>query len=286
MTNIRNKKVSSRLKRLGPERKILKVTVFAPIAKPLNGSLPRSNTSFLLKLYELPYVYGRGPTKSNNKAKLYFLKGMRGAIRHAAMQVAHELGVEVCHTSDKETDKEKNPLIPDGFHPLGFCATNGGSCLIHQIFGSRGHEGLISVFAYPITNLKHNTAQLPIPVQNVHMAIENRICKTFDGKSIQDFGEQYFSGEIIFEIDVSLCSPLQLGFLMQAVMGLERLGRGYNTGYGHIEVLEFQLLQRMVKKIPTWNGNTFQVTKEIQEESLKKEAEDALQEWDNYASRS
>ncbi|MFX1512651.1 MAG: hypothetical protein ACFFCQ_08700, partial [Promethearchaeota archaeon] len=60
----RNKKVShSRVKRSSSLKKILKVLVYTPIAKPLNGSLPRSNNSHFLKLYPIKYWYGKGKEK-------------------------------------------------------------------------------------------------------------------------------------------------------------------------------------------------------------------------------
>ncbi|MFW9916547.1 MAG: RAMP superfamily CRISPR-associated protein [Candidatus Thorarchaeota archaeon] len=284
MKQAANKKVSSRFKRGRNPRKVLKVFCYTPLSKTLNGSMPKSNCSYFLKLYSIPYTYRNGKEKNNAEVFVYFLKGLRGAIRHSAMTIFHELGKEACHNSDRETDKEGNRLIPDGFHLLGSCVGNGGECLIHEIFGSKGHKGLISVHAAPIGTIKHKTAQLDQTVQNVHMTIENRVNISYEGKTIQNFGEQSFSGYFSFEIDVTRCSALQIGFLIQCIMQLEKLGRGYNTGYGHLEVQEFELLKREVHKKAEWNKNRFKVVQDVKEKSLKEEVESALQEWENYES--
>ncbi len=47
--------------------KILKVYCYTPISKPLNGSLPRSNTSHLLRLYPVEYTYKNGKKKKHLK---------------------------------------------------------------------------------------------------------------------------------------------------------------------------------------------------------------------------
>ncbi|MFQ5979742.1 MAG: RAMP superfamily CRISPR-associated protein [Candidatus Heimdallarchaeota archaeon] len=214
MVQSKNKKVSKKLKRGRNPRKVLKVFCYTPLSKTLNGSMPKSNCSYFLKLYPIPYTYGNGKEKNSAEVFAYFIKGLRGAIRHSAMTVFNELGKEACHSSDKETDREGNRLIPDGFHLLGSCVGDGRECLIHEIFGSKGHEGLISVYAAPIGAIKHKTAQLDQTVQNVHMTTDNRVSISFEGKPIQNFGEQSFSGYFSFEIDVTRCSALQTGFLM------------------------------------------------------------------------
>ncbi|MFQ5980934.1 MAG: RAMP superfamily CRISPR-associated protein [Candidatus Heimdallarchaeota archaeon] len=280
MTQAANKKVSKKVKRCLNPRKVLKVFCYTPISKPLNGSMPKSNTTYFLKLYPIPYTYGNGKEKKEAEVFTYLIKGLRGAIRHSAMSILYELDIEACHSSDKETDKEGNSLIPHGFHLLGSCVGN-GECLIHQIFGSKGHKSLISVYADPIGAIKHKTAQLDQTVQKVHMTTENRVNISFEGKSIQNFGEQSFSGYFSFEIDVTELNSLQLGFILQCILGIEKLGRGFNAGYGHVEVKEFQLLNRITEKRPKWQENKFKILKEIQEESLKKEVESAMQEWEN-----
>jgi hypothetical protein len=262
-------------------KKILKIFVSCAIAKPLNGSFPGSNTSHLLRLYPVAYTYKNGKQEKEKEVQSYHIKGLRGALRHAVMEVCHGAGLEVCHTTDKEATKDGTILLPPGFHLLGACGTNGESCVVHNIFGSKGQEGRITVYADPIANIPHKTSQAN-RVQNVHIATENRICKTFDGKTAQDFGERYFSGEFAFEIDVTHCASEQVGLMIQAIMALKRLGRGYNAGYGHLKVLKFQLLERIVQRVPVWIDDFFAVVEDIAEESLKDESLEALQTWEDY----
>ncbi|MFX1476613.1 MAG: hypothetical protein ACFFCI_00645 [Promethearchaeota archaeon] len=283
MSSTKNKKLTENIKRLNTPQRILKVFCYTPIAKPLNGSLPRSSNSYLLKLSPITYTYGKGKEKKEETSEVYFIKGLRGALRHASMQVCFESGLEVCHSTDKQFDKEGNSLLPSGFHLLGSCQHN-GQCIMHEVYGSKGNKSIIAVYAYPITSINHKTAELEHTIQNVHLAMENRVCMTFDGKTVQDYGEKYFSGHFTFEIDVSQCSRKQLGLLIRSILALEKLGRGFNAGYGHVEVKKFQLLKRIKKKIPIFDGESFVIKTEISEESLDKEVIEALEEWDKYVS--
>ncbi|MFX0095230.1 MAG: hypothetical protein ACFFBD_26080, partial [Candidatus Hodarchaeota archaeon] len=187
-----------------PSQRILKVTVYTPICKPLNGTLPRSNKSHLLRLAPITYSYKDRKKTEEAQSQLYFIKGLRGAVRHASMAVCFDKGLEVCHSSDKKEDKNKNPLIPAGFHPLGACVANGGSCLLHQIYGGKGQKSIIKVTTTPISSAKykHKTATFAVPVQDIFIKDEHRVSIGFDGRAIQDFGEKYFSGTFNFEIDV------------------------------------------------------------------------------------
>ena len=271
------------MKRINSPQRILKVYCYTPIAKPLNGSLPRTSKAYFLRLEPITYSYGKGKEKKEEQSEVYFIKGLRGALRHASMKVCFESGLEVCHSTDKEFDKQGNTLLPPGFHLLGACSHH-KSCIVHEVYGSKGNKSLISVYAYPITSISHKTAELDYTIQNVHLAIENRVCMSFDGKPVQDYGEKYFSGHFTFEIDVSQCSRKHIGLLIRSILALEKLGRGFNAGYGHVEVKKFQLLKRNKKKIPVFDGESFVIKTEISEESLEKEVNEALEDWAKYVS--
>jgi hypothetical protein len=261
---------------------VLRVVAYTPIAKPLNGALPQSNISHFLRLYPVTYTYMSNKNKKTAISETYLIKGLRGAIRHQIMHRCSSIGLEVCHTSDKEYDKQGNSLLPEGFHRLGACRTN-GECLVHQIFGSKGIKSLISVSADPITSISQKSAVTEEPVQNVHIATEKRICLSFDDKSIQDFGERYFSGYFTFEIDVTRCNDIQLGLLIDAIVNLEKLGRGFNTGYGRLKTKKFQLLERSVNRTLVWKEDSFLVEERVIEKSLKAEVDDAMEAWSQYA---
>ncbi|MFX1533846.1 MAG: RAMP superfamily CRISPR-associated protein [Promethearchaeota archaeon] len=276
MSEKKKKKVTDRVKRIRNPQRVLKVVAYTAIAKPLNGSLPRSNKSHFLRLYPVSYAYKSGKEEKEAQSETYFIKGLRGAIRHQVMQTCYDAGLDVCHTSDKEFDKEGNRLLPRGFHLLGQCKGN-GECIMHQVFGSKGNEGLISVYAEPISSINHKSAITENNVQTVHIATENRVCISFDGKAIQDFGERYFSGEFSFEIDVTRCNTEQLGLLLESVINLEKLGRGYNSGYGKLKIVRLQLLERTTKKHLFWKDEDFIVQEERSEKSLKKEVLEAME---------
>jgi hypothetical protein len=238
----------------------------------------------MLRLFPVDYTYKNGKETKTAKVETYLIKGVRGAVRHQTMAICNDRGLEVCHSTDKEVDKSGNKLLPAGFHLLGNCLNNGGPCIIHSIFGSKGHEGKISLTSLPIASIPHKTFKSDIELQKVQIATENRLCKTFTGKSVQDFGERYFSGQFTFEIDVTKCDETELGLLLNAAIKLDRLGRGYNSGYGHLKVLKFQLVKRKIKRYPEWQDDSFVVKEDITEESLAQEVIDALQDWEEYIS--
>jgi hypothetical protein len=267
-------------RQVSSKRRILKVFSFTPIAKPLNGSLPSSKISHFLKLNNTRYDYINGKTRKTANAQTYLLKGLRGAVRHKIMDIARQGGIEVCHTTDKETDKHGNSLLPPGFHLLGSCQKN-EECFVHQLFGSKTNEGIISFKADPITHIPEKSAVLQERLQRVHIATESRLNLTYDKKPIQDFKERYFSGDFQFEVDVTFCTRPQLGLLIETIMNLEKYGRGVNSGYGLLQVKKFQLLERQVNRIPTWKTGSFEIQEEIKEKSLKQEVYDCLEAWKN-----
>ncbi|MFX0094138.1 MAG: RAMP superfamily CRISPR-associated protein [Candidatus Hodarchaeota archaeon] len=281
--NKRSKK-TPRLKRPRSSQRVLKIYCKTLISKPLNGSVGNSKGSFMLKLAPVTYTYTNKQKKVlKGSVTAYYLKGLRGAIRHKVMNLCHDVGLEVCHSSDKKEDKERNSVIPEGFHPAGACAQNSGSCIVHSIFGGKLQRSLVTISADPIVSMNiEKSAQFIDPVQLVHISTENRNAMAFKGNPLQDFSEAYFSGEFSFEMEVSQCSPAQLGLLITAAYNLERLGRGFSAGYGQLKVVKIQLLQRHLKRQLDWQGDSFVVKEKITEESLKEEVEEALVAWDQY----
>ncbi|MFX0062408.1 MAG: RAMP superfamily CRISPR-associated protein [Candidatus Hermodarchaeota archaeon] len=262
---------------------ILIVSVYAHVVKTLNGSAPQSSHSYFLLLQPITYSYqgyeGRGETRrpvtKYDSSRVYAIKGLKGAIRHASMQVAYKCGIEMCHTSDKLEDKKKRPLIPDGFHSLGSCQTNGDECLMHQVYGSKGNRSLVSVKVLPITQIDEATANIPIQVQNVFIKNENRVCLSFEKASIQDFSETYFSGEFTFELNVTKLNPLQLGFILQSLAHFEQLGRGETAGYGRVEILDIELVERSTTKEIIQNNGKFRFENIITEQKLTEPVKEA-----------
>ena len=238
-------------------KKQIVVRAFTPIAKPINASVQKNSTMLLLG--EVTYQNG---SKDFN-TKMYFLKGIRGMLRHACMRLAKSCGIEVCHTSEKTELKDGTPLIPDGFHPLGAC-DDMNPCILRRIFGTFREESHIKVSADPLARIKHKEYTPEIPVQNVHIATESRIALSYDGIPIQDFRESYFAGAFTFEIDVTKLSVDEVKFLMESLLYIEHLGGGKNAGYGKVTVLDFEYQELVIERNAVKNGNgTFQITKEI-----------------------
>jgi len=263
-------------------RKILKVRALTPISKPLNGSLPSSKTSHLLKLWTFDYEYKNGKEMKTSSATAYMIKGLRGSLRHQVMECCKKHGLEVCHTSDKKTDQKGNSLLPEGFHLQGACSPE-KECLVHAVFGSKQHQGKIRVLAKPIANISHKTFQTKTQFQNVHISTENRVALTLDGRSIQDFGERYFSGEFEFEIDVTECTPEELGLLIEASMTMKKLGRGYNAGYGELIILKMRLVEiESCLKPKMEENNGFTIETQIVEKAIPEEFIEALKIWQEY----
>lgn len=268
--------------KLSAARKVLIVKVFSPICKPLNGSLSGSNTSHLLKLWTFPYRYNNGKEYKESKATAYFIKGLRGAIRHQSMTQCKIRSLEVCHSSDKLSDKKGNKFLPEGFHLLGSCVEN-GECIIHSIYGSKNHRSKIRVSSLPIANISQKSFETDYSIQNVHISTENRVSIGFDGKAIQNFGDRYFGGEFEFEIDVTSCTPVEIGLLIESAMYLQKLGRGFNAGYAELITKSLTLINRITIRIPNLiDAKEFIIEEHVKEEPLPDEVTLSLEEWHNF----
>lgn len=117
----------------------------------------------------------------------------------------------------------------------------------------------------------------------MRISTENRVNLGYDGKSIQDFGERYFTGDFEFEIDVTECNPSELGLIVEAVIYLQKLGRGYNSGYAEIIVKSFGLVDRSISRTPKWlTTNEFTIEEKVIEEPIPREVIQALEEWQKF----
>ena len=278
--NSNNNRIDLQVNQALKPQKILKVVVFADIVKPLNGATTMSKVSHLLKLEPISYTYGKDKI---TESITYFIKGLKGAVRHAFMRMCKGSDLEVCHSSDKEFDKHGKSFLPQGFHLLGACLKDENPCILQQIFGQKGQQSLISVRAPAITSIKHKTAEFDRNIQKVHIATETRIMLSAKQKTMQDFGERYFSGQFYFEINVTRCQLAQLGSIIQAVSSqLHRLGRGYTAGYRHIEVQEMQLLTRKTSTALVPTGESFKVQKVFEDKPIPQLVNQAIKAWNSF----
>ncbi|MFX0061169.1 MAG: hypothetical protein ACFFC7_03205 [Candidatus Hermodarchaeota archaeon] len=63
--------------------------------------------------------------------------------------------------------------------------------------------------------------------------------------------------------------------MLEAIINLEKLGRGYNSGYGKVKILRIKLVERNIKKDLVLNDEDFTVQEVITEKSLKQEVLEA-----------
>lgn len=262
------------------KKQLLIVTFYASLLKTLNGSIPGSKISPLLKLYTHSGKYnGKGDKLKEEKVSSYFIKGIRGSIRHIAMTLCKERGIQVCDTHDRP-DKLQSP---DNFHLSASCRFNGSKgCIILSIFGAKGIQGKISFYHNPVASYNYDS-KFEINLQKVHIATDKRVCFNSENEPIQDFGERFVSGFITFEIDVSKLNNEELGLIIEATKRFERLGRGYNSGSGHIEIKKFKLVNRTIEYDQSWENDTWVNKKNITDISLKDEVLQAIKGWNNYA---
>jgi len=227
----------------------IRVEAYTPIAKPANGSVQKSKV--LLKLAPITY---RNNGKEH-RVEAYLIKGLKGLLRHAAMECARSKGLEVCHTSDKTEDKQGNKLIPEGFHPLGSCYPQ-NECILHRIFGSMHVPSKIRVWANPVANIKHEEYEVSSPVNKMQVATENRIALSYGGTAIQDFRESYISGDFTFFIDITKLGEEEVQFLLESLLYVEGMGGGVNSGYGRIILRKIAVeeVKEIRRLIPNGNG--------------------------------
>ncbi len=250
-------------------KKQIVIRAYTPIAKPHNASIQKNSTMLLLG--EISYESG---SKAFN-TKLYYIKGVRGMLRHAAMSLAQDCGIEVCHSSEKTELKDGTQLVPSGFHPLGSCDP---PCILRRIFGTFREESSISVLVDPIASIKHKEYTTELPAQKVHISTENRIALAYDRMAIQDFRESYFSGYFNFVIDITNLTDDEIKFIVESLLYIETLGSGKNAGYGCIKILEVEIQNVHVLRNVTMDNGVYKIIEEIEVKPILLEN---IEEWRN-----
>ena len=166
------------------------------------------------------------------------VKGVRGAIRHSIMEILHNRGIEYCSPTMKERFQGNNePTLLINEHLMGKCGEN--PCPVRQLFGMLGEKSPIRVWTDALvqTDKPSNKITAQKGLSFVHVSTENRHASRRDGKVLQDFSEQYFSGEFQFYVEFSESLPQWLlGLLIDGIFSLKYLGRGENSGYGRLEI--------------------------------------------------
>ena len=265
-------------------RRILRVEVYTPIAKTLNGHIPSSTMSNMLRLTPTPYTYTVKDKQKTSTVETYLIKGLRGLLRHSLMEICQQHGIEACHTSEKTHTQKGDPLIPPGFHPTGTCDP---PCIIHQLFGSLTSPSKIKTWADPIANFQHKTHKTEDPVQHLHIAIDRRMALSYDGKAIQHFQDRYFSGTFTIQTDVTKLTPVQLGALVDTILNLQQLGADKASGYGHLTLKRLQLTHETTTKTTTKTKNGWKQFKyHTTVKPINAKIDHAQEAWKSYLEQS
>jgi len=188
------------------------------------------------------------------------IKGVRGALRHSTMKILYNRGIEYCSTSIKENFQGTGEsTLLEGEHVMGKCGDT--PCELRQIFGMFGEQSPIKVWSDVIVRVSDKVNIQKVKSQRgisfMYVSTENRHASRRDKKTIQDFSEQYFSGEFQFYVEFSKELPdWLLGMLVKGIFGITHLGRGENSGYGRMEIIDIGF-EKVIseRKLGKENGN-------------------------------
>ncbi len=214
------------------------------------------------------------------------VKGVRGAIRHSIMEILHNRGIEYCSPTMKERFKSNDePTLLINEHLMGKCGEN--PCAVRQLFGMLGEKSCIRIWTDALvqTDKPLNKITTQKGLSFVHVSTENRHASRRDGKVLQDFSEQYFSGEFQFYVEFSDNLPQWLlGLLIDGILSLKHLGRGSNSGYGRLEIKDVSY-EKIVfeRKLGQENGDGRLSIIEVERtKSQNKLLQECLDAWKTY----
>ena len=212
------------------------------------------------------------------------VKGIRGAIRHSVMRILHENGVAYCSPTQKETFQGSGEsTLLEGEHLMGGCGET--PCPVRQLFGMLGEKSPIRVWSDVLvqTDKPLDKIMEQKGLSFVHVSTENRHQARRDGKPLQDFSEQYFSGEFRFHIEFSELPQWLSGLLLEGVLGIRTLGGGVNSGYGRLEIREVAYEQVSFERtLGSENNGSVTIVEEEQTTTLNHKLSEWIDAWKNY----
>jgi len=214
------------------------------------------------------------------------VKGVRGAIRHSIMSILHQNNIEYCSPTIKEKfSGTGKPTLLEHEHLMGKCDDT--PCPIRQLFGMLREESKIRVWSDVLIQTDKSLEK--ITKQNglsfVYVSTENRHASRRDKKTLQDFSEQYFSGEFRFYVEFTKDFPdWLLGLLVEGILGLTNLGRGGNSGYGRLEIKDIAF-ERITfeRKLGQENGEgKLAIIESEKSASLNNQLNGVLEAWQKH----
>jgi hypothetical protein len=118
----------------------------------------------------------------------------------------------------------------------------------------------------------------------IHVSTENRHQARRDGKTLQDFSEQYFSGEFKFFIEFSGLPDWLLGLLIEGILDIRTLGRGVNSGYGRLEIKEVAFEEvSLNRRLGSENNGSIMIVEEERTENLNRKLSECVNTWKNHS---
>ncbi|MBN1331255.1 MAG: hypothetical protein JXA54_17435 [Candidatus Heimdallarchaeota archaeon] len=213
------------------------------------------------------------------------VKGVRGALRHSIMELLHQKGIAYCSPTMKEQFQGNNEstLLPNE-HLLGKCGND--PCPIRQLFGMLGETSPIKVWSDVLVQTDKSSDKITSQkgMSFAHISTENHHASRRDGKVIQDFSEQYFSGMFQFYVEFSDNLPQWLlGMLIEGILSMNHLGRGSNTGYGRLEIKELTFEHVIFeRKLGVEKNGKVAIIEEEQTELKNQFIQECLDAWKNH----
>lgn len=213
------------------------------------------------------------------------VKGIRGALRHSVLNILHKKGIAYCSPTIKEKfQKSEESTLLDGEHIMGGCGAT--PCPVRQLFGILSEPSPIRVWSDVIVQtdkpLERIVAQKGLSY--VYVSTETRHASRRDGKAIQDFSEQYFSGEFKFYVEFSKELPIWLlGLLVEGILSLTHLGAGSNSGYGRLEIKDIAYEQVSFQRaLGAENNGTISITETEEIRKQNNLLQEYVEAWSNH----
>lgn len=213
------------------------------------------------------------------------VKGIRGAIRHRIMDILYKKGIDYCIPTQKvQFTKSEESTLLDGEHLMGNCGEN--SCPIRQLFGMLGEKSPIRVWSDVLVQTDKSSENVIAQkgLSFVHISTENRHASRRDCKVLQDFDEQYFSGEFNFYVEFSEELPdWLLGLLIEGILNITHLGGRSSSGYGRIEIkgLTYEHIS-FERKLGSETNGAIAIIEEEQTVNLNEQVAECLEAWNKH----
>ena len=114
--------------------------------------------------------------------------------------------------------------------------------------------------------------------------MEERHAARRDRKTLQNFIEQYLSGEFQFYIEYSKELPdWLLGLLLEGTLAVNNIGNGRSTGYGRVEIKDVSFEHiTLERKLGEETNGKIAIIEEEQTINRNNELAECLKAWKNH----